>query len=203
MPPDEASDSRRALILEVARTAFFAYGYGATSMSAIAATLGGSKTTLWSHFHGKASLLGGVIDDVLGRHCAAISRPLPPDLPLVATLERFGAVLMATILSAPMVDLHRLIMGEAARFPELAARYQARGPECGTGRLADYLAAAMADGRLDPGDPLTAANQFVALCRSGSFRQAVLGIGPAPDADAIARDVARAVDALLKIWSPA
>ena len=97
--PDAVRDFRRAAILAVARTAFFAHGYGATSMSAIAATLGGSKTTLWSHFRSKEALFAAVIDDVLARHCGAIGAALPLDSPVAATLERFGAVLMTTILS--------------------------------------------------------------------------------------------------------
>ena len=199
---DNARDFRRETIIGVARAAFFANGYGATSMSAIAATLGGSKTTLWGHFRGKNALFEAVIDDVLARHCGAIGTSLPPEVPVAATLERFGAVLMSSILSTPMIELHRLVTSEAGRFPEIAARYRARGPHAGTDRLADYLNSAMADGRLRSGDSATAAEQFVALCQSRNFQRLVLGIGPAPDADGIARDVARAVDAMLRIWGP-
>jgi hypothetical protein len=41
--------SRREAILEVAERSFLEQGYAATTMSAIAAELGGSKGTLWSY----------------------------------------------------------------------------------------------------------------------------------------------------------
>ena len=192
---------QRAAIVAAARTAFFAQGYGATSMSSIAATVGGSKTTLWSHFRSKEELFAAVVDDIVERYGAALSIDLPPDAPVAPTLERFAAALMATILSAPIVDLHRLVTGEAARFPELATVFWERGPKRGKGRLAAYFADAMADSRLRSGDPMRAALQFVALCQAESFQQVILGMGPVPDAETIARDVRVAVDSFMKIWA--
>jgi AcrR family transcriptional regulator len=201
IPLDESRDAKRACILETARAAFFAHGYGATSMSAIAATVGGSKTTLWSHFRSKEELFAAVVDDIVERYGAALSIELPPDAPVAPTLERFAAALMATIMYTPVIDLHRLVTGEAARFPELATVFWERGPKRGKARLAAYIAAAMADGRLRPGDPMRAALQFVALCQAESFQQVLLRMGPAPGAETIARNVTVAVDSFLKIWS--
>ena len=53
---------KRAEIVDIATRSFFEHGYAATSMSAIAETLGGSKTTLWSHFSSKADLFTAVVD---------------------------------------------------------------------------------------------------------------------------------------------
>ena len=46
MPARPDRDERREAILKVARAAFLSDGYAATSMSAIAAKVGGSKATL-------------------------------------------------------------------------------------------------------------------------------------------------------------
>lgn len=197
---DPARDAKRAAIIAIARAVFFAHGYGATSMSSIAATVGGSKTTLWSHFRSKEDLFAAVVDDIVERYGTALSIDLPPDAPVAPTLERFAAALMANILSAPIVDLHRLVTGEAARFPELATVFWVRGPKRGQARLAAYFASAMGDGRLRPGDPMRAALQFVALCQAESFQQVLLGMGPAPDTETIARNVTMAVDSFMRIW---
>ena len=54
--------SRREAILDVAAQSFLEHGYAGTTMSAIAATLGGSKGTLWSYFASKEVLFAAVID---------------------------------------------------------------------------------------------------------------------------------------------
>jgi len=198
---DEPRDVKRAEILAAARTAFFAYGYGATSMSSISATVGGSKTTLWSHFRGKEELFAAVVDDIVNRFGLALSIDLPTEAPVDETLERFAAALMSTILSAPIVDLHRVVTGEAGRFPELATIFWERGAKRGKARLAAYLSAAMADGRLRDGDPMRAASQFVALCQAEKFQQVILGLSDVPDAGTVARDVTFAVAAFMRIWA--
>jgi TetR/AcrR family transcriptional regulator, mexJK operon transcriptional repressor len=198
---DEQRDAKRAAIVATARTAFFAHGYGATSMSSIAASVGGSKTTLWSHFRSKEELFAAVVDDIVERYGAALSIDLPVDAPVAQTLERFAAALMATILSAPIIDLHRLVTGEAGRFPELALVFWERGPRIGKARLAAYLAGAMADERLRRGDPMQAAVQFVALCQAEKFQHVILGMSEVPDAATLGRDVTVAVDAFMRIWA--
>lgn len=197
---DDQRDAKRASIVAIARAGFFAQGYGATSMSSIAARVGGSKTTLWSHFRSKEDLFAAVVDDIVERYGAALSIDLPVDAPVAQTLERFAAALMATILSAPIIDLHRLVTGEAGRFPELALVFWERGPRIGTARLATYLAGAMADNRLRRGDPMRAAGQFVALCQAEKFQPVILGMSEVPGATTLGRDVTIAVDAFMRIW---
>ncbi len=198
---DEQREAKRACIVAIARTAFFTHGYGATSMSSIAAGVGGSKTTLWSHFRSKEELFAAVVDDIVERYGAALSIDLPDDAPVAATLERFAAALMATILSAPIIDLHRLVTGEAGRFPQLALLFWERGPRIGKAQLAAYLESAMADGRLRQGDPMRAAVQFVALCQAEKFQPVILGMSEVPDATTLGRDVTVAVDAFMRIWA--
>jgi AcrR family transcriptional regulator len=197
---DDQRDAKRACIVAIARAAFFAHGYGATSMSSIAANVGGSKTTLWSHFRSKEDLFAAVVDDIVERYGTALSIDLPADAPVPHTLERFAAALMATILSAPIIDLHRLVTGEAGRFPELALAFWERGPRIGKARLATYLSGAMSDGRLRSGDPMQAAVQFVALCQAEKFQPVILGMSEVPDAATLGRDVTIAVDAFMRIW---
>jgi TetR/AcrR family transcriptional regulator, mexJK operon transcriptional repressor len=196
-------DPRRMAFVAAAQAAFFENGYGGTTMSSIVAAVGGSKTTLWNHFPSKHALFAAVVDDIVGRYGTALAIDLPPAAPVAETLARFASAMLATILSSPIIDLHRMVTGEAGRFPELAAMFWERGPARGKARLAAYLAAAMADGRLRHGDPMLAARQFAALCQSGGFQQVVLGLGQTPNATAIARDVTDAVDSFMRAWGRA
>src|SRR5882757_6223376 len=55
-------DERRDHILDVARDAFLSTGYADTSMSAIAARLGGSKGTLYNYFKSKDELFNAYVE---------------------------------------------------------------------------------------------------------------------------------------------
>src|SRR5262245_55550788 len=54
---------KRAQIIAIARQHFFEHGYDNTTMSAIAAQLGGSKRTLWSYFSDKEELFTAMVMD--------------------------------------------------------------------------------------------------------------------------------------------
>jgi AcrR family transcriptional regulator len=65
-------DARREAILDAAQACFLAEGYAATSMSTIAARLGGSKGTLYSYVKNKEDLFAAVVQ----RACTAIQQAL-------------------------------------------------------------------------------------------------------------------------------
>ena len=56
-------DEKREHILKVAYAAFLGEGYAATSMSSIAAKVGGSKATLYNYFSSKEELFAAVIEE--------------------------------------------------------------------------------------------------------------------------------------------
>src|SRR3546814_18820177 len=83
--------------------------FGATTMSSIAALVGGSKTTLWTYFPSKEELFAAVVDDIVAVHAKALSTPLPIDQPIAEVLERFAISLLASILSPKVIGLHRSV----------------------------------------------------------------------------------------------
>lgn len=200
-PVDCVREARREAFVTAARTAFFAQGYGGTAMSAIAAAVGGSKTTLWNYFPSKQDLFAAVVDDFVERYGQEMGTPIDPAMPLTDVLREFGARLMGIVLAPDILDLHRLVTGEAGRFPELGALFFERGPKRGKDRLAAYLAQAMADGRVRAGDADRATRLFIYMCQSGCHQQALLGLGPRPTADEIARDVEAAVETFVRAWA--
>jgi AcrR family transcriptional regulator len=184
-----------------AREAFFSKGYGATSMSSISATVGGSKTTLWTCFPSKEELFAAVVDDLVERYGRALEVPFDPDSDIAESLRRMGHALLETVHSQPIVDLHRLCIGEAGRFPELARLFHERGPARGKGRLRAYVAELMARGRLRAGDPVDASLTFVGRLWAGSIQSHLIGLIERPDDAEMAREIEAAVDAFMRAWA--
>ena len=198
----EASPKRQ-LVLDAARTLFLADGFGAVSMEAVARRAGVSKATLYAHFASKealfATMMGAyslpeqVSDELL-------SQPAD-DLPTV--LEAVGRTMLRFLLAEGTMSLIRIAIAESARFPELGRTYFARGPARSVERLAHWLAGEQAAGRIRAdADPSVAADQFVALLRSGLFLRAALGVPPPPGEADIDRTVAAAVDTWLRAFAP-
>ena len=190
------ADRRRAII-EVAERSFLERGFADTSMSTIAAELGGSKTTLWSYFPSKDDLFVAVIDTKIQKFQGALDEALIPAGGTAAALSRFGHVFLRQILSSSSIALHRLIVAEAARFPSMGEAFATRGPDRVRARLCRYMAEEMAAGRLRDDDPLVAARQFIALLQAGCYLDRLWRPTRAPDTD-IAGDVGSAVDTFMR-----
>jgi TetR/AcrR family transcriptional regulator, mexJK operon transcriptional repressor len=199
--PLTRSDVRRQSFVDAACETFFANGYAGTTMSSIAAKVGGSKTTLWTYFPSKQDIFAAVVDDLVERFGAALDMPLNPDTPLIDALRRFGHGMMGIVVSPQIVALNRLVMGEAGRFPELGTLLYERGPKRGKDKLTTYLTFAMANNRVRKGDPRRAAHQFTHLCQSGCFQPLLLGLIEMADPATIADDVEAAVDTFLRAWA--
>ncbi|CAN5226616.1 TetR/AcrR family transcriptional regulator [soil metagenome] len=194
-------DQRREAFVAAARAAFFEHGYASTTMSAISAQVGGSKTTLWSFFPSKQDLFIAVVDDIVEQYGCALALELCPDLPVEEGLERFAAGMLSKMLSPPIISLHRVVTGEAGRFPELGRLFYERGPIRGRERLSAYIAKAMSEGMLRAGDPELAARQFASMCQANSFQRALYGL-EIPLPESVARDITSAVDSFLRAWGP-
>ena len=113
----QTSEQRRRAIVTAARAAFLRHGYGNTSMSAIAAKLGGSKTTLWTYFRNKRELYDAVVDDLVERYGEALRLPLPPEADPREVLQAFALSLITTVTRPQIVAMHRMVTGEAGLTP--------------------------------------------------------------------------------------
>ncbi|MFM5914615.1 MAG: TetR/AcrR family transcriptional regulator [Chakrabartia godavariana] len=198
----DRKDIRRQSIVAVARKAFLRDGYGGTTMSSIAAAVGGSKTTLWSYFPSKQDLFAAVIDDMVERYGEALRVPLPPDGDPAETLRAIARSLMKTLMRPQIIAFHRMITGEAGRFPEIGAVLFERGPARGHARLSAWLAGQMDKGVLRSADPLVAAKQFLALCQAGQFQMKLIGAVNRANPDAVAIEIDQAVDTFLRAYAP-
>jgi len=178
-PAEARREKKRAAILAIGRAVFFKDGYAGTSMSEIAAKVGGSKGTLYSYFPSKEALFRAVLEDYLAAHSREMESTIegtgPPGEVLLAFSKRF-----LDILTRPEnLALIRLIYSEAGRFPEVGKAFYDAGPSQAQARLADYMTRAREAGYLRADlDPLTAARQHIVLSQGWIYHIRLWNIAP-------------------------
>lgn len=176
--------ARAEHILAIATGAFLAEGYAAASIETIAARAGVAKRTLYARWPGKPALFRAVLERLMRRWLASPGPPPDEARGLEAALMWTARRALAVALEPEALALHRLMIAESGRFPELADMVRQSGAAAGVARVAGLLAGEMAAGRLAPLDPGVAAEQFLHLVLTGPQRRA-LGLGPAFDAAAL------------------
>ncbi len=110
----------RRRILEVATELFLARGYESTTIEAVAARAGISKRTLYHRFDDKSALFTAVVRDIIEQIRPPAGVPLIEGATLHDVLRRLAGMILRAALSPPALALHRLVMAESGRFPELA-----------------------------------------------------------------------------------
>jgi AcrR family transcriptional regulator len=193
-------EDRRDAILDVAQECFLADGYGLTSMSTIAARLGGSKGTLYNYFKSKEELFSAVIE----RSCARMQTllALSAEGDVRECLLRLAQGIQEYLLSPEAIAINRIVVSEGQRFPELARLFYEAGPRqsmAGGGRIIRRL---MDAGQLRKADPVVATQQFKDLALSGAFNLRLWGIlDELSHAEREAR-AETAVDTFLRAYAP-
>lgn len=119
---------KRAEIVDIATRSFFEHGYAATSMSAIAEELGGSKATLWAHFASKEDLFAAVIDGQVNSFSQDIDEVLTSQTYSVPALRRVCLRFLECLLRENAIRLFSLVISEGGRFPEIREMFYSRGP---------------------------------------------------------------------------
>lgn len=199
---DARKRDRRDAIIAVAHRSFLENGFAATTMSSIAAELGGSKGTLWSYFPSKEELFAAVLRDATETYHAGLAQLLHTGDDLGLTLERFSGDLLRKVTSPDAIALHRLVAAEASRFPQVGAIFFELAPLHTRNLLARFLETAMDKGELRRADATLAARTLMVLTLSGCHQQMLWGEEQPPSADQIDTDVAFAVDCFLRAYAP-
>src|SRR6185503_592547 len=84
------NEEKRHDIIRIAAELFDELGYERTSMSAIAARVGGSKATLYSHFASKEDLLRAVLDHDVNQQTDRLLNEFLSEKDLRSGLVRLG-----------------------------------------------------------------------------------------------------------------
>ncbi|KAA0106094.1 TetR/AcrR family transcriptional regulator [Mycolicibacterium sp. P1-5] len=126
------SAQKRRAILSTAQSLFLTNGYRGTSVDQIAAGAGVSKQTVYKHFGDKHELLVAIVNETLGDTMTPILdriAALADTADIDTDLANLARDYISAVLQDPVVQLRRLVIGEANRVPELAQVYyeQAQG----------------------------------------------------------------------------
>jgi AcrR family transcriptional regulator len=199
-PPKTGRDARRDAILKIALEAFLTDGYAATSMSNIAAKVGGSKATLYNYFTSKEELFAAVIaEKCQDVHQLLFETELEHD-DFRASLTRFAERFLQLLLSDEKIAVFRLITAETARFPELGRAFYQSGPMRGKKLLAEYFDRAVAEGSLKPGDTSVMSSHFFALCKGEVHHRKLWNVTQNPSDEEIRVTAGEAISMFLAAY---
>jgi TetR/AcrR family transcriptional regulator, mexJK operon transcriptional repressor len=174
-PTAKAAAKLETTILDAATAAFLAEGYAATTIEAIARASGVGKRTLYARWSGKPALFRAVSERLMARFLSNAGDWVEPD-DLPTALNQAAERILAVALTPEAVALHRLLIAESARFPELPLMMRQAGADAGTARIVALLDRAVVRGDLPARDTSLAAEQFLHLVLAGPQRRA-LGLG--------------------------
>lgn len=161
IPSGPGRMDKHAAILEAATNVFLRAGYGAATMDVIAREAGVAKQTVYHHFGSKEALFGAIIR--MRSQGLLDSSALDSGGDVRTTLRRLARNVLDVALSPSSLALHRLIIAESARFPEIGRVVYRESTVPSIKALADFLRSQSARGALTIGDPRIAAEQFFGL----------------------------------------
>jgi TetR/AcrR family transcriptional repressor of mexJK operon len=163
------SARKRRAIMDAATTLFLRNGYQGTSMDDIAALAAVSKQTVYKNFADKERLFTDIIlgitessDEIIRAMTVALQGAEDVERALTEFARRY----ITAVLQPHVLQLRRLVIAEADRFPALARSYYQRAPERAIVTLASAFQDLAERGLLSLDDPLIAASHFAYLILS-------------------------------------
>jgi AcrR family transcriptional regulator len=182
-PTAEERQAREAEILAAALGVFLRFGFGGSTVDRLAAAASVTKRTVYTYFGDKAGLFAAMITDL----AADVSLDAATDQ---STLETLSARIVHRLHSDELVGLHRLVIAESGRFPELAKILHTEGDARHIARLAQRISAEHGQPRAPLAEPL------FSLLLGEAHRRRLLGITPPPTREQAARHAAASLAAL-------
>lgn len=198
--------AKRDQILDGAHRVILRMGFDAAGMADITREAGVSKGTIYVYFENKDDLFEALMEREKERLFRDITAALNVEGTIRDRLFSYGTTLTRMLCADPVVQAHRVIIGVAARKPEVAERFFQTGPKRGGELLRGFLEDQMAAGFVEFEDAELAALQFIELCLAGLFRQRLMGfLRDAPTEAVIERNVSGAVAVFMAAygrWDP-
>lgn len=185
---------KRSAILAAATRLFAADGYGGTSLARVAAEAQVSTATLFKQFPTKDALFEAIVVEFWrhGHDPEVALDPTDPRSGLIALGRRYAALL----LRPGMAGLHRMVIAEAPRFPELARIQFDLGKEPFFAQVHGFLVRAADAGRLRVDDATVAATQYLGMISNFVLWPTMLLV----DWDPSPREVERTVDEAVRTF---
>jgi AcrR family transcriptional regulator len=184
-------------LLDAATKFFMEKGFEATSMGRIAKQAHASTETFYRHFPTKEKLFERVLlrrTELLNREWTSVLKS--QDAPEKA-LAAFGELGLSLMMTPESLALHRILVMEKGRFPEVIESFDAQGPARVQAALASYLAVQVKNGKLRKMNPDVGARQFWDLVAHEFLFRMNLHSIPAPTKAEMRQRVKEAIDCFL------
>lgn len=188
------TEEKRQEIVRIAARLFDELGYERTSMSAIAARVGGSKATLYGYFASKEDLLRAALDYDVSEEAERLIQEFLAEKDLRSGLVRLG---IAYLNGHPS----RSATIRTVAYQPIAREFYENVLRPAWQRLADRFATMMKEGRLKFADPWITAMHWKGLTEWDMLERHLLcaELGASPN-DVVTAATA-AADAFLKVYS--
>ena len=167
-----------------ARSVFLSLGFSAATTDMIQQAAGVSKATVYSHYPTKEALFIAVIDAECKRFLASVRALRFQSTRLDDALMALAQAYLEIVLSPSGLDLFRVVVADAPRFPELARKFYLAGPHTLNEIVAAHLDEASERGEMNfsaVGRDV-AASLFVNLVRGELQLQCLTHPGSVPSA---------------------
>jgi AcrR family transcriptional regulator len=141
-PPKELAGAVEERILDAARNLFLERGFEGASIEAIAEAARSGKPTIYARFPGKEALFTAVVMQRVAANVAHFEAYTPTGATIEQRLESVAVTVLKWFLLSDSIDLMRVAIAEAPRFPDLASSVYAMARERGGQAVARLLAEA-------------------------------------------------------------
>lgn len=172
-------------------------GYAGVSMDDVQAKVGGSKSTLYRHFADKLDLFTSAVEMMIDERNRPVLDFRPSGSDPAAALTEFGRHFAAIVLDPGAIAVHRLVVAEAERVPELGRAFFEHGPRRGIEALGGQLRALHEQRVIEVEDPLLAASQLFQAMLGSLQMRLLVNAPPAPTEDEVERSITTAVTMFL------
>ena len=165
----------RQIVYDAARQELAHNGYAATSIEAVARRAGVSTKTLYRLIPNKAALFEGMVSDRLERFLADVKLN---DIEHADIEDALYAALMACAklaLDKEVIALQRIVLLEAAQFPDIAGTFYRNGIARTGEALAGWLRVQQERGLIALDDVDEAAGMLIGMVASAPQRAAIFG----------------------------
>lgn len=190
-PQVRADEATLSLIVEAAAQEFQANGYAATCIADVAGRAGVSTKTLYRLIPTKEDLFKRVVAERIGRFVLELDADATDCDDPAAVLERMLVAYATLTLEERTVAMNRLVLGECANFPEIAASFYQAAILRTSKAMESSLRRLCERGVITLDDPKEATGMLRGMMIMEPQRAAMLGQRNAPNANEIARRAQR------------
>ena len=171
-------------------------------MSMIARRARVSKQTIYNHYGAKTDLIRAIAN----RRVALLTAPIETPADEGHTEEKlaqYAKTLLSMVLAPATFALMRLTIQSANDMPELAREVYDAGPRASRAKLAAFIAAEHAAGRLDAPNAVEAAEAFIGMASGQRQTRALMGLPPETRVEDIERLSKEIAHRFVRAYAPA